>query len=180
MEWLKKVTDFIMPPVEDEVEEVVEAAERKASQAERDEEVAERKVANGGTVGYGGASSYETAEEQRPAYERMAYAPVQDSAKLARSQFKVHTTKIQELKIQVYVPTAFDQVAPIADDLKDRKAVIVNYEKVDLAEQRRICDFINGVCYVSDGDARRISQNIVLYVPEGIDVSDAITSAFSE
>ena len=67
MEWLKKVTDFIMPPVEDEVEEVVEAAERKASQAERDEEVAERKVANGGTVGYGGASSYETAEEQRPA-----------------------------------------------------------------------------------------------------------------
>ena len=179
MQLLKKITDFIMPPVEEEVEEVVESGNQQVSQAERNEEIAERMVANGGAVSYGGAS-YQAAEEQRPAYERMTYESVQDNAKAARSQFKVHTTKPQEMRVQVYVPSAFDQVALMADDLKDKKAVIVNYEKVDLAEQRRICDFLNGVCYVLDGDARRISQNIVLYVPEGIDVSDAMSVAFAE
>lgn len=181
MEWLKKVTDFIMPPVEEEVEEIVESAEQTAGQASRKEEIVERKVANGAAVDYGGASYQAVAEEpRRPAYERMTYESTQESARVARSQFKVHTTKVQGLSIQVYVPDTFDRVAAIADDLKEKKAVIVNYEKVDLAEQRRICDFINGVCYVSDGDARRISQNIVLYVPDGIDVSDAITMALSE
>ena len=179
MQLLKKITDFIMPPVEEEVEEIVESGNQQASQAGRNEEVAGRRVANGGTISYGGAS-YQATEEQRPAYERMTYEPAQDSAKAARSQFKVHTTKPQEMRVQVYVPSAFDQVAVMADDLKDKKAVIVNYEKVDLAEQRRICDFLNGVCYVLDGDARRISQNIVLYVPEGIDVSDAMSAAFAE
>ena len=174
MEWLKKVTDFIMPPVEEEVEEIVESEEQRAKEANLNEEVVERKVANGASVDYGQPSYQAAAAEQRPAYERMTYEPIQESAKVARSQFKVHTTKIQELRMQIYSPTAFDQVVLIADDLNDRKAVIVNYEKVDLAEQRRICDFVNGVCYVSDGDARRISQSIVLYVPEGIDVSDAM------
>ncbi len=181
MELIKKITDFIMPPVEEEVDEELETEGQQANQADRNEEVVDRLVANGSSVSFGGASAvYQPAEEQRPTYGRMSYENRQDSAKVARSQFKVHTTKIQELNMQVYAPSSFDQVVSIADDLKDSKAVLVNYEKVDLAEQRRICDFVNGVCYVSDGDARRISQNIVLYVPEGIDVSDAMTMAFAE
>ena len=179
MELLRKITDFIMPPVEEEVEEVVGNAGQKADGAARNEEVASRMVANGGSVSYGGGS-FRAAEEQRPAYERMTYEPAQESARQARAQFKVHTTKVQELRMQVYVPSSFDQVVLIADDLKDKKAIIVNYEKVDLAAQRRICDFVNGVCYVLDGDARRVSQNIVLYVPEGVDVSDAMSMAFAE
>ncbi len=179
MELFRKITDFIMPPVEEEVEEVVETSGQQTSQMVGNEEVADRMVANGGTMSYGG-TAYQAAESQRPAYERMTYEPVEESARAARSQFKVHTTaKVQDLRMQVYVPVSFDQVASIADDLKDKRAVIVNYEKVDLAEQRRICDFVNGVCYVSDGDARRISQNIVLYVPEGIEVSDAMAMAFA-
>lgn len=179
MELFRKITDFIMPPVEEEVEEVVETSGKQASQAVSSEEAVDRMVANGGAVNYGGAA-FQSAEAQRPAYERMTYEPVEESARAARSQFKVHTTvKVQDLKMHVYVPVNFDQVASIADDLKDKRAVIVNYEKVDLAEQRRICDFVNGVCYVSDGDARRISQNIVLYVPDGVEVSDAMAMAFS-
>lgn len=48
----------------------------------------------------------------------------------------------------------------------------MNYEKVDFAEQRRICDFVNGVCYVMEGEARRISETMVLYVPDGVSVAE--------
>lgn len=162
--WTKKITDVLMPlesvDVEDEDrlgEETVVSMPRQASRAEAvDEE--ELKVANGGTVRV--SSSYRGTASQKAA---------------RRPQLTVHSAP--QLKVRVYVPTNFDEVTGIADDLKARMAVIVNYEKVEAEEQRRICDFVNGACYVSDGGAKRISDYIVLYVPEGIDVSEAMSVA---
>lgn len=70
----------------------------------------------------------------------------------------------------IFAPTVFDEVNVIADALKQKKAVVVNYEKADSAQQRRLCDFINGVCYVLNGEAKRISETMVLYVPENVEV----------
>ena len=89
------------------------------------------------------------------------------------TEFKIG---IQEV-VGAFTVFAFLLWLRIADDLKARMAVIVNYEKVEAEEQRRICDFVNGACYVSDGGAKRISDYIVLYVPEGIDVSEAMSVA---
>lgn len=170
MDWLKKVTDFIMPPEQEDMEEeVVETKESResvplAGRVSREEEISGRRVANGEPIYYGNAE---------PVSQRIAESTVQ----VSRPQLKVHTTKVPELKVKVYAPVNFEQVTDIADDLTSKKAVIVNYEKVDLLMQRRICDFVNGVCYVTDGDARRISAGIVLYVPEGIDVAEAMAAA---
>ena len=166
MEWLKKVTDFIMPiEVEEEEEEAVESRSQATERVQQQpvaERVEERKVANGDSVSYGGMSYTVTpAPPEQP----------------LRPPVKTRAAKAQELAIKLYTPTTFDQVTDVADDIKGKKAVVINYEKVDLAEQRRICDFINGVCYVTNGDARRISSSIVLYVPDGVDAEDAIVSA---
>lgn len=88
-----------------------------------------------------------------------------------RPKLTVHTNKVQEMSIDIHVPQNFDQVRSVADGLKENKACIVNYEKVEAPEQRRICDFLNGVCYVIEGDVRRISETMVLYVPNGVDIS---------
>lgn len=95
----------------------------------------------------------------------------------ARPQLSVRANQVEELAVDIYVPTAFAQVAGIADDLIAKKAAIVNYERVEGSEQRRICDFINGVCYILDGEARRISDGMVLYVPTGVNVVSARTAA---
>jgi len=147
---LDKLANILMP-----VEEVFEdelIAEKPVVKTE-ETMMAERKVVNG-------SSRFFSSQE----------APV-------RPQLTVHVTKTPELKIQVYVPSKFDQVMHIADDLKARRAVIVNYERVDLAEQRRICDFVNGTCYVVNGAAKRISATMVLYVPDGISTADAVSAA---
>ncbi|WP_432648473.1 cell division protein SepF, partial [Mitsuokella sp.] len=47
-------------------------------------------------------------------------------------------------------------------------------------EQRRICDFVNGACYIVDGCAKRISEQIVLYAPEGVDVAEAMPAALKD
>ena len=124
------------------MEEVEESVEEVAAvEAVREE----KKVVNGAAL------RYETTERQRPV-------------------LTVHTTKIPELKIMIFAPAVFDEVNVIADALKQKKAVVVNYEKADSAQQRRLCDFINGVCYVLNGEAKRISETMVLYVPENVEV----------
>ncbi len=150
MKFLEKLTNILMPMEEVVEEELVsdQSAARQGVAA-----MSERKVVNGGS----------------------AYYARQEAS--ARPQLTVHVTKTPELKIQVYVPSKFDQVMEIADDLKARRAVIVNYERVQAEEQRRICDFVNGTCYVINGAAKRISDTMVLYVPEGVSTSDAISTA---
>ena len=60
-----------------------------------------------------------------------------------------------------------------------KNAVIVNFEGVDDIGQQRIGDFIVGAVYMIDGKAERISNKIVLYVPNGVEsehASNAISS----
>ena len=106
--------------------------------------------------------------------QRSASMSQQSSASASsRPKLTVHTTKVPELSVEIHVPSNFDQVARIADDLLANRAAVVNFERIDGPEQRRICDFINGVSYVLDCEARRISDIMVLYVPSGVDVSTA-------
>lgn len=93
-----------------------------------------------------------------------------------RPTLTVHTNIIPELKVMVYEPTSFDQANIIANALKNKEAVVVSYEKVDAPEQRRLCDFINGVCYVLDGGVQRISETNVLYVPSNVEISKELCS----
>lgn len=176
MEWLKKVTDFIMPiePEEEEFEEEQVVVKKSEPEIQRKE----RMVVNGGTVADDGSVSY---GGMRYTATPVTPPPPQQPA---RPQLTVHTGKAsqgqgQSLMIKLYVPRNFDQVTDVADDIKSRRAVLINYDKVDLSEQRRICDFVNGVCYVTNGDARRISNNIVLYVPDGVDAEEAMSMALA-
>ena len=91
-------------------------------------------------------------------------------AAVRRQSMKLVSGK--EMKIQIYTPQNFDSVSEIADALKSKRSAIVNYERVELSEQRRICDFLNGVCYVQDGEVRRITATMVLYVPDGVEISE--------
>lgn len=94
--------------------------------------------------------------------------------KLERPVLTVHTNP--DLKIKVFVPTTFDQANLIADCLKNRESVVVNYEQVEDKEQRRLCDFLNGVCYVLNGGVQRITNVSVLYVPDNVEISKEMCS----
>ena len=93
-----------------------------------------------------------------------------------RPVLTVHTNKVPELKMTICMPTSFDQANRIANALKNKEAVLVNYEKVSITEQRRLCDFVNGVCYVLDGGVQRISETSVLYVPAQVNIDKELLS----
>ena len=163
------LVNILMPPetyVEDEVQEEEEVKGSVEEKVQQPVQQSTRKVVNGAPA-YSGESATGMSR-----YEKAAARTREERPKLT-----VHTTKVPNLKVRIYAPMNFDQVTTIADDLKAGKAVVVNYERIEAEEQRRICDFVNGACYVLDGCAKRISDQIVLYVPEGVDVDEAMSLA---
>lgn len=164
--------DVLMPWEDVEVEDSKEAAGEKKQQqvlARQSHAAAQEYKVSGGDSIY-----VERTEAQEPAPSLRTRARVQ------HPQLTVHTTKIPELRVQIYVPENFDQVTDIADNLKAGKAAVVNYERVAAEEQRRICDFVNGACYIVNGCAKRISEQIVLYAPEGVDVAEAMPAELKD
>lgn len=103
----------------------------------------------------------------RPEYEEDFYQEEK------RPQIKVF--KHPTMNVLVFEPTNFNDTRIAADALKASKSIIINYEKTEASEQVRICDFMNGACYVLDGSVRRISEKMVLYVPDGVTIESIIT-----
>ena len=180
MDFLKRVTDFLMPVEEEEVVKT-ESARKEEQEEERmmsADSYEERKVSNGASISYASAEPpmYPSPTGTRRSLHSVSGygAPrTRVTVQQERPKLTVHTTQIPSLNVKIYVPRSFDQVQEIADDLKAGRAVLVNYERVELEEQRRLCDFINGVCYIMNGEVKRVSTAMVLYAPDGVNVYEA-------
>ena len=60
-------------------------------------------------------------------------------------------------EVVLFRPGSFNDTSKAADDLRNRKAVIVNMENVDKAMARRVVDFLSGCVYALDGDVKKIA-----------------------
>ncbi len=73
-------------------------------------------------------------------------------------------------EVVLFRPSSFNDTSKAADDLRNRKAVIVNMENVDKAMARRVVDFLSGCVYALDGDVKKIAQSAYLFCPHNMDI----------
>ena len=73
-------------------------------------------------------------------------------------------------EVVLFRPSTFDDSSKAADDLRDRKAIIVNLENVDKSLSRRVVDFLTGCAYALDGRVNKIAQSTYLFCPHNMDV----------
>ena len=64
----------------------------------------------------------------------------------------------------------FDDAAKAANELRKKKAVILNMENVEKALTRRVVDFLSGSVYALDGSVKKIAQSTYLFCPHNMDV----------
>ncbi len=202
MDWIRKVTDIIMPlePPNEEEEEVKETkksetkveeiksapaqptAQSTAQPAAQTFQAEKQTAASGYAQNFGaGTMSFtrhggmvSTAENGVTSMGGVRYEAYNNNTAEASVRPSLAVVKTPTLTMKIYAPTKFDdQVKQIADDLLKHNAVIVNFEGVDELEQQRIGDFIIGAVYMIDGQAEMVSSKIVLYVPKGIEYESA-------
>ena len=73
-------------------------------------------------------------------------------------------------KIGIIPVIAIDDAAKAADELRKRKAVILNMENVDKALTRRVVDFLSGSIYALEGNVKKIAQSTYLFCPYNMNV----------
>ena len=83
-------------------------------------------------------------------------------------------------EVVLFHAKAFDDAAKAADELRRKKAVILNMENVDKALTRRVVDFLSGSVYALDGSVKKIAQSTYLFCPHNMDVVGDLESAQSE
>lgn len=86
----------------------------------------------------------------------------------------------RQVKMVVAAPNSFEYARNLADHLKNRRPVILNLEKLEMEEAKRILDFISGVTYAINGYTRKISNQIFLFAPNNVDISGDVIPHASE
>ena len=86
-------------------------------------------------------------------------------------QNKVMTSNTGQFKMLVTEPKGFDECPKLVDNLKAKKPVIINLEKVESDTARKIFDFLSGATYALNGNVQKVANNIFVFAPENVDVS---------
>ena len=73
-------------------------------------------------------------------------------------------------EVVLFHAQTFEDAAKAADELRRRKAIILNMENVDKTLTRRVVDFLSGSIYALDGSVKKIAQATYLFCPHNMDV----------
>ncbi|AKS67371.1 cell division protein SepF [Staphylococcus coagulans] len=78
-------------------------------------------------------------------------------------------------KMCLFEPRVFSDTQDIADELKNRRATLVNLQRIDPVSAKRIIDFLSGTVYAIGGDIQRVGADIFLCTPDNVEVAGSIT-----
>lgn len=79
-------------------------------------------------------------------------------------------TQVQ-MQVVIIKPECYEDAQEICNQVKAKKPVVVNLEKVEFPLAQRIMDFLSGTCYSLDGSIQRVANNIFIIAPENVEIS---------
>ena len=80
----------------------------------------------------------------------------------------IHATT--QLKVILVKPERFENASEIADQLKDKRTVVLNLESTNKDVARRLIDFLSGVAYAGEGKIKKIAANTYIITPFHVDI----------
>ncbi len=80
----------------------------------------------------------------------------------------IHTTA--QLQVVLAKPEKFEEVREIADNLNEKRTVVLNLESVSKDIARRLIDFLTGVSYANNGQIKRVANSTFIITPYNVDV----------
>ena len=141
----------------DEYDEPAQAPSRRSSRRASTPEPAPQEEEEGDDFGFGPISA-------------SAAAPAASGGFAGQILNGGVTSSTNKQEVVLFRPGSFNDTSKAADDLRNRRAVIVNMENVDKAMARRVVDFLSGCVYALDGDVKKIAQSAYLFCPHNMDI----------
>ena len=89
-------------------------------------------------------------------------------------------TSSKHSKVVLIEPRVYAEAQDIAENLKNKRATIVNLQRIDRDQAIRIIDFLSGTVYALGGEIQRVGTNIFLCTPDNVEVSGEISEYLYE
>ncbi len=99
----------------------------------------------------------------------------EDEYEEVKETTKVSSNKEYKNKTILVEPRAFSEAQQIADYLKTKNQVVVNFKRVTSDVSKRIMDFLNGIIYAIDGTMEKLGPGIVICAPKGFEIEGNIS-----
>ncbi len=177
MSFWDNVKKFTQPYADDDYDDYDEDEDEGADQYDEPEERPARRSSTRTRVPAPAPDPAPAEEPQEEDDFGFGAAPLMGSTGLSGSGFNGQVLNMNnsssvsnKQEVVLFRPNSFNDTSKAADDLRSRKAVIVNMENVDKAMARRVVDFLSGCVYALDGDVKKIAQSAYLFCPHNMDI----------
>lgn len=90
----------------------------------------------------------------------------------------MHSQK--NVKVVLQELESYEQAQTIADHLCSHRPVIVNLQRLDAIQARRVIDFLSGCVYGLRGTIKKVGLGIFICTPENIDIQGDIEDFLDE
>jgi cell division inhibitor SepF len=118
-------------------------------------------------------------ENNQDDYEKVE--PIKPQKQSIKPQNVVSLQSVQKAsKVILVEPRVYAEAQDITDHLKNRRAVVVNLQRIDHEEGRQIVDFLSGAVYALGGDIQKIGSSIFLCTPDNVEISGNISELVKE
>ena len=118
------------------------------------------------------ATNDEQEVETNP-FESRKQSRNQQFSNVGNNVVSLHTQK--NTRMVLCEPKSYDEAQAIADEIRNRKSVVVNLQRVQSDLGLRIVDFLSGTVYALSGSISKLGPNIYLCAPESVEVQGSIT-----
>ncbi|MGI5892216.1 MAG: cell division protein SepF [Bacillota bacterium] len=80
----------------------------------------------------------------------------------------------QPLEMVLVRATSYDDMQEIANNIKEQKIVVVNFEDMDKGLAQRMVDFLSGAVFALDGMPKKVSGGTFIFSSSKVDLSGQI------
>jgi cell division inhibitor SepF len=118
----------------------------------------------------------EIVEEER---EEEIY-PKRNSGRM-NNVVSLHAAREREgIRLMLFEPRSYSDAQDIADNLRHRRPVVINLQRVEKEQAKRIVDFLSGTVYALNGDIQKVGDHIFVCTPDNVDMQGNISSIVEE
>ncbi len=110
-------------------------------------------------------TDYNLSAFEKPSQSRSSY---KSTASHSSKVVDIHTTA--KLQVVLTKPEKFSDAREIADNLNEKRTIVLNLESTNKDEALRLLDFLSGVAYANDGEIKKIAKSTFIITPYNVDV----------
>ena len=82
----------------------------------------------------------------------------------------VNINTTAQLQVVLAKPESFEEAKAVADNLNEKRTVVLNLESANRDVARRLVDFLSGVAYANGGQFKRVANRTFIITPYNVDV----------